>query len=117
MFCDVIGSARIEGLGRRFTTVSDDLHLTPAGLFDLHRFQPHGAVMRQQAVAALVTVTLSYSTFGADLPVKASDAPASYNWTGYHAGAHLDYQAGESRWLESRFGAPSTAGEFDLAKG
>jgi high affinity Mn2+ porin len=70
--------------------------------------------MWQQAVAALAIFTLSYSAFGADLPVKTSEAPS---WTGYYAGAHLDYQAGQSRWVETRFGAPGTAGEFDLAKG
>ena len=51
------------------------------------------------------------------IPVKASEALATYDWTGYYAGAHLDYQAGQSRWSESRFGAPGSAGEFDLAKG
>jgi hypothetical protein len=70
--------------------------------------------MWQQAAAALAIFTLSYSAFGADLSVKTSEAPS---WTGYYAGAHLDYQAGQSRWSETRFGAPGTAGEFDLAKG
>ena len=32
--------------------------------------------MRQHAVAALAIFTLSYSAYGADLPVKASEAPA-----------------------------------------
>ncbi len=73
--------------------------------------------MRQHAVAALAAFALSYSAYGADIPVKASEAPVSYNWTGFYTGAHLDYQAGQSRWSESRFGALGGAGVFDLGKG
>ena len=73
--------------------------------------------MRQHAVAALAAFALSYSAYGADMPVKASEALVSYNWTGFYAGAHLDYQAGQSRWSESRFGALGGAGVFDLGKG
>ena len=51
------------------------------------------------------------------LPLKAFDAPATYDWTGYYTGAHLDYQAGHSRWPESRFGALGAAGVFDVGKG
>ena len=41
----------------------------------------------------------------------------AYDWTGYYTGAHLDYQAGQSRWSESRFGALGAAGVFDVGKG
>ena len=73
--------------------------------------------MRQHAVVALAVFALSQSAYGADLPVKALDAPATYDWTGYYTGAHLDYQAGQSRWSESRFGALGAAGVFDVGKG
>jgi high affinity Mn2+ porin len=65
----------------------------------------------------LAVFALSQSAYGADLPVKALDAPATYDWTGYYTGAHLDYQAGQSRWSESRFGALGGAGVFDVGKG
>ena len=55
--------------------------------------------MRRHAVVVLAVFALSQSAFGGDLPVKALDAPAPYDWTGYYAGAHLDYQAGQSRWF------------------
>ena len=58
--------------------------------------------MRQYAVVALAVFTLWQSAYGADLQVKALGAPASYDWMGYYVGAHLDYQAGQSRWVESR---------------
>jgi len=73
--------------------------------------------MRQHAVAALITFALSCSAYGADGPVKTSDAPASYDWTGFYAGAQLDYQAGQSRWSANRFGALDGAGVFDVGKG
>ena len=64
--------------------------------------------MRRHPVVALAVFALSRSAYGADLPVKAFDAPATYDWTGYYAGAQLDYQAGQSRWSESQFGAIGT---------
>ena len=73
--------------------------------------------MRQHAFVALAVFALSQSAYGTDLSVKALDAPASFDWTGYYAGAHLDYQAGQSRWSESRFGALGAAGVFDVGKG
>jgi high affinity Mn2+ porin len=73
--------------------------------------------MRQHVVAALTAFLLSQSVYGADFPVKASDASTTYNWAGFYTGAHLDYQAGQSRWSESQFGALRTAGVFDLGKG
>ncbi len=73
--------------------------------------------MRQYAIATLAAFTLSYSAYGADTPLKASEMAPSYNWTGFYAGAHLDYQAGQSHWLESRFGAFGAGGEFGLGKG
>jgi len=73
--------------------------------------------MRQHAFVALAVFALSQSAYGTDLPVKALDAPASFDWTGYYTGAHLDYQAGQSRWSESRFGTLGAAGVFDLGKG
>ena len=69
------------------------------------------------AVAAFAIVTLTYSAYGADLPVKALETTPSYNWTGFYTGAHLDYQAGQSRWSESHFGALGGAGVFDVGKG
>jgi high affinity Mn2+ porin len=72
--------------------------------------------MRQYAIAILAAFTLSYSAYGADMPLKASEAAPSYNWTGFYAGGHLEYQAGQSRWSESRFGAFGVGGEFDLGK-
>jgi hypothetical protein len=53
--------------------------------------------MRQLVVAALAVLTLSCSAYSADFPIKASEVPGNYNWTGFYAGAHLDYQAGQSR--------------------
>ena len=73
--------------------------------------------MRQHAFVALAVFALSQSAYGTDLPVKASDAPATFDWTGYYTGAHLDYQAGQSRWSESRFSALGAAGVFDVGKG
>ena len=73
--------------------------------------------MRQHAFVAFAVFALSQSAYGTDLSVKALDAPASFDWTGYYTGAHLDYQAGQSRWLESRFGALGAAGVFDVGKG
>jgi high affinity Mn2+ porin len=74
-------------------------------------------MMQRHAVVALAAFALSQSAYGADLPVKAFGAPATYDWTGYYTGAHLDYQAGQSRWSESRFGALGAAGVFDVGKG
>jgi high affinity Mn2+ porin len=74
-------------------------------------------MMQQRAVVALAAFALSQSAYGADLSVKAFDAPATYDWTGYYTGAHLDYQAGQSRWSESRFGALGATGVFDVGKG
>ncbi len=68
--------------------------------------------MRQHVIAAVAVCALSYSAYGADF--KASEVPAAYSWTGFYAGAHLDYQAGQTRWSEGRFG---TASVFDLGKG
>jgi high affinity Mn2+ porin len=52
------------------------------------------------------------------MPLKASEAaPSFYDWTGFYAGAHLAYQAGQSRWSESRFGVSSAGGEFNVGKG
>ena len=73
--------------------------------------------MRQYAVVALAVFTLSQSAYGADLQVKALDAPASYDWTGYYVGAHLDYQAGQSRWSEDQVGALGAGGVLELGKG
>ena len=74
--------------------------------------------MRQHAVVAPLAVFLfSYPACGADLSVNASEAPAAYNWTGFYAGAHLDYLVGQSRWSESQFGASGATGEFYLGQG
>ena len=73
--------------------------------------------MRRHRVVALAVVALSRSAYGADLPVEEFDARATYDWTGYYTGAQLDYQAGQSRWSESRFGAIGNAGVFDVGKG
>jgi high affinity Mn2+ porin len=73
--------------------------------------------MRQHAAAALITFALSCSAYGADGPVKTSGTPASYDWTGFYAGAQLDYQAGQSSWSANRFGALDGAGVFDVGKG
>ncbi len=72
--------------------------------------------MRQYAIPTLAALTLSYSSYAADMPLKASETSPPYNWTGFYAGAHLDHQAGQSRWSESRFGAFGAGGEFDLGK-
>ena len=69
--------------------------------------------MRQHLVAALAVLTLSHSAYSADFPIKASEAPPTYNWTGYYAGAHLDYQAGQARWSDNRSDA---AGVLNLGK-
>jgi opacity protein-like surface antigen len=74
---------------------------------------PRG-VVRQLVGAALAVLTLSCSAYSADFPIKASEVPGNYNWTGFYAGAHLDYQAGQSRWSDNRFDA---AGVLDLGKG
>src|SRR6202034_1004682 len=68
----------------------------------------------RRSVAVLSVFMLSQAAFGADFPVKAPEAPASYNWTGFYAGAHLDYQAGQSRWAENPSGA---AGALNLGQG
>ena len=73
--------------------------------------------MRRHRVVALAVVALSQSAYGADLPVEEFDARATYDWTGYYTGAQLDYQAGQSRWSETRFGAIGNAGVFDVGKG
>jgi hypothetical protein len=53
--------------------------------------------MRQHAFVALAVFALSQSAYGTDLSIKALDAPGSFDWTGFYTGAHLDYQAGQSR--------------------
>ena len=73
--------------------------------------------MRQHAFVALAVFALSQSAYGTDLSAKALDAPASFDWTGYYTGVHLDYQTGQSRWSESGFGAFGAAGVFDVGKG
>jgi high affinity Mn2+ porin len=73
--------------------------------------------MRQHAVLVLTVFALSQSAFGGDLAVKALDAPAPYDWTGYYAGAHLDYQEGHSRWSEGNFGARGAGGVLELGRG
>ena len=70
-------------------------------------------VMRLHVVAALAVSTLS-SAYGADFPIKASEAPSNYDWTGFYAGAHLDYQGGQAHWSDNRLGAE---GILDLGKG
>ena len=65
-------------------------------------------------VAALAVLTFSYSAYGAELPIKASEASSNYNWTGFYTGTHLDYQAGQSRWVGNQFDA---AGVLSLGKG
>jgi len=72
--------------------------------------------MRQCVHATLAAFMLSCPAYGADMPLKASKAAPSHDWTGFYAGAHLDYQAGQSRWSESRFGAFSAGGEFNLGR-
>ena len=62
--------------------------------------------MRLHVLAALAVLTLSYSAYGADFPIKASEAPSNYDWTGFYAGAHLDYQAGQARWSDNRSAMP-----------
>jgi high affinity Mn2+ porin len=73
--------------------------------------------MRQYAIAVLAVFVLSCSAYGADIPLKAPETSPPYNWTGFYAGAHLDYQAGLSRWSPSQVGALGAAGVFDLGKG
>src|SRR5262245_54912047 len=73
--------------------------------------------MGQYAIATLAAFTLSYSAYGADMPLKAPEAMPIYTWTGFYAGTHLDYQSGQSRWSESRFGAFGARGKFDLGTG
>jgi len=55
---------------------------------------------------------LPYPVYGADFPIKASEG--SSNWTGFYAGAHLDYQAGQARWSDNRSDA---AGVLNFGKG
>jgi hypothetical protein len=62
----------------------------------------------------LVVLMLSYPVCGADFPIKASESSNTYNWTGFYAGAHLDYQAGQARWSDNRSDA---AGVLNLGKG
>ena len=73
--------------------------------------------MRQHVVLVLAVFALSPSAFGGDLPLKALDAPTPYDWTGYYAGAYLDYQAGQSRWSEGNFGARAAGGVLELGRG
>jgi high affinity Mn2+ porin len=73
--------------------------------------------MRQYTLVILAVFALSQSSYGADLPIKAGAAPASSDWTGYYVGAHLDYQAGQSRWSESQSAAVGAGGMFDLGQG
>jgi high affinity Mn2+ porin len=73
--------------------------------------------MRDYAIAGLTVLALSCSAYGADMPLKAPETPSPYNWTGFYAGAQLDYQAGQSRWSESHAGAPGGGNFFDLGKG
>ena len=73
--------------------------------------------MRRHAVATLAIFALSQSAYGADLSLKAGAVPASSDWTGYYVGAHLDYQAGQSRWSEGHSGAVGAGGVFDLGQG
>lgn len=65
----------------------------------------------------LAVFFLSYSAYGADMPLKGSEAAPPYNWNGFYAGAHLDYQAGQSRWSEIRHGALGAGGELGLGQG
>jgi hypothetical protein len=66
--------------------------------------------MRRHALVVLAVFALSQSAYGGNLPVKALDAPAPYDWTGYYAGANLDYQAGQSRWSEGPAAARGAGG-------
>jgi hypothetical protein len=56
------------------------------------------------------------------LPTKAPpppSAPAAYDWTGLHVGAHLGYATGSSDWTATQAGSatPSLAGSLDLFNG
>src|SRR5689334_22700546 len=73
--------------------------------------------MPKYAVAAMAVFALSCSAYGADMPLKALEPALAYNWTGFYAGAQLDYQAGQSRWSRGQTGALGARGEFDLGKG
>ena len=73
--------------------------------------------MRRYTLVILAVFALSQSSYGADLPAKGLAAPASYDWSGYYLGAHLDYQAGQSRWSESQSGGAGADGVFDLGQG
>ena len=73
--------------------------------------------MRRYTLVILAVFALSQPSYGADLPAKALAASASYDWSGYYVGAHLDYQAGRSRWSESQSGGAGADGVFDLGQG
>jgi hypothetical protein len=50
----------------------------------------------RRGITALAIVALSHSVWGAEMLVKAPETATSYDWTGFYAGAHLDYQAAHS---------------------
>jgi high affinity Mn2+ porin len=81
--------------------------------------------MRGRWLAGLGLLAIASGAQAADLsrmlPTKAPPPAASapYDWTGFYAGAHLDYAAGVSHWTatEAGAGAPILSGTLDLFQG
>jgi high affinity Mn2+ porin len=81
--------------------------------------------MRGRSIAGLCLLVLASSAKAADLsrvlPSKAPPPAASapLDWTGFYAGAHLDYAAGVSHWTATEAGAvaPTLSGTLDLFQG
>ena len=67
------------------------------------------------AVLVLSAGTADAADLPATMPVKASPAPASYDWTGFYVGGHVGLATGNSPWtLDSLSGGPPVSGSFGL---
>jgi len=68
-----------------------------------------GTVLLAIAPAAAADLSIAY-------PVKAQPASAAYDWTGFYAGGHIGYAAGNSNWTASpsQGGLPANSGSLDM---
>ena len=84
----------------------------------------HGAIAMGRFLlgsAALMTVAVSDSAKSADFPipvgVKAPEAGAAYDWSGFYVGAEVGLASGRSNWLATQpSGVPNLSGSFNLLR-
>jgi high affinity Mn2+ porin len=68
------------------------------------------------SIPLVVAIFAASDGFAADLPVKAQQVPALYDWTGFYFGGHIGYAWGNSNWAAT--GADgNAAGSLNFSQG